>query len=305
MIGKIAMCGCMEGGLDVIDYLISHGIKITYFISLNPEQAKKYNVSGYVSYERLAAKHKIPIYFPKTYSLKDDEDLGFFQKNNFDLLILVGWQRLIPEQVLNTLRIGGLGIHGSSEYLPKGRGRSPVNWSLIEGKKRYILHIFLLTPGVDDGDILDQQIFDINDWDTCRTINYKIFIVQKRMLKDLIPKLFENKFQRIPQRGEPTYYPKRNPEDGKIDWNKQVFEIYNFIRALTRPYPGAFSYINGTRINIWKAQPFDTRITYINAKNGEIVEKFSTGDFVVQCKSGTLLVTDYEGDVHVSQIFTS
>ena len=299
------MCGCMEGGLDVIDYLISHGIKITYFISLNPEQAKKYNVSGYVSYERLAAKHKIPIYFPKTYSLKDDEDLGFFQKNNFDLLILVGWQRLIPEQVLNTLRIGGLGIHGSSEYLPKGRGRSPVNWSLIEGKKRYILHIFLLTPGVDDGDILDQQIFDINDWDTCRTINYKIFIVQKRMLKDLIPKLFENKFQRIPQRGEPTYYPKRNPEDGKIDWNKQVFEIYNFIRALTRPYPGAFSYINGTRINIWKAQPFDTRITYINAKNGEIVEKFSTGDFVVQCKSGTLLVTDYEGDVHVSQIFTS
>src|SRR3989338_1560462 len=147
MIGKIAMCGCMEGGLDVIDYLISHGIKITYFISLNPEQAKKYNVSGYVSYERLAAKHKIPIYFPKTYSLKDDEDLGFFQKNNFDLLILVGWQRLIPEQVLNTLRIGGLGIHGSSEYLPKGRGRSPVNWSLIEGKKRYILHIFLLTPG--------------------------------------------------------------------------------------------------------------------------------------------------------------
>ena len=305
MIGKIAMCGCMEGGLDVIDYLISHGIKITYFISLNPEQAKKYNVSGYVSYERLAAKHKIPIYFPKTYSLKDDEDLGFFQKNNFDLLILVGWQRLIPEQVLNTLRIGGLGIHGSSEYLPKGRGRSPVNWSLIEGKKRYILHIFLLTPGVDDGDILDQQIFDINDWDTCRTINYKIFIVQKRMLKDLIPKLFENKFQRIPQRGEPTYYPKRNPEDGKIDWNKQVFEIYNFIRALTRPYPGAFSYINGTRINIWKAQPFDTRITYINAKNGEIVEKFSTGDFVVQCKSGTLLLTDYEGDVHVSQIFTS
>ena len=74
-----------------------------------------------------------------------------------------------------------------------------------------------MTPGIDDGDILDFQTFDINKWDTCRTVYYKISVVQKRKLVELIPKIMKNEFKRIPQTGEPTFYPKRTPEDGLID----------------------------------------------------------------------------------------
>ena len=298
MNSKIVFCGCSSAGLEVLDFLISKNFEISHIISLNSQQATQYNVSGYASFDEIARKNNIPIYFPKTYSLKDNDDISFFEKNNFDLLLLGGWQRLIPEIILSKLKIGGIGFHGSSEFLPKGRGRSPVNWSLIEGKTQFILHAFLMTPDIDDGDVITHEVFDINQWDTCQTIYYKISIIQKRILAEIIPKLVSNNFKHIPQTGEPSYYEKRTPDDGLIDWSKSVHEIYNFVRALTRPYPGAFTFLNGQRLNIWKSQPFDSKIKY-ESKNSQIVEKFSTGDFIVNCKDGLLLITDYEGKVNV------
>ena len=296
MSSKIVFCGCSDAGLEVLNFLISKNFEISHIVSLNSEQATQYNVSGYASFDEIARKNNIPIYFPKTYSLKDKSDVDFFEKNNFELLLIGGWQRLIPEIILKKLKIGGIGFHGSSEFLPKGRGRSTVNWSLIRGKTQFILHAFLMTPGVDDGDIIAHEIFDINQWDTCKTINYKFSIIQKRILEEIIPKLLSNDFKHIPQTGEPSYYPKRTPDDGLIDWSKPVYEIYNFIRALTRPYPGAFTYVKAQRLNIWESQPFDSKIKYEDT-NGRIVEKFSTGHFVVKCKDGLLLITDYDGKV--------
>ena len=305
MDSKIVICGCTEAGFETLEFLLEQNITISYIVSLDNKQAKKWNVSGYCSFEKLSKKYNIPIYHPTSYSLKEKEDLDFFQHHSFDLLILGGWQRLIPDDVLSTLKIGGVGVHGSSEMLPKGRGRSPVNWSLIEGKNKYILQLFLMTPGIDDGDILDYQTFDINKWDTCRTLYYKISIVQKQKLLELIPKLIKNEFRRIPQTGEPTFYPKRTPEDGLINWNQTSEKLYDFIRAITKPYPGAFSYLDNKKIKIWKAQPFDNKITYDQNKIGQIVEIFSSGDFVVNCYTGSLLVTEYDGIVSISKIFTS
>ena len=305
MDSKIVICGCTEAGFETLEFLLEQNITISYIVSLDNKQAKKWNVSGYCSFEKLSKKYNVPIYYPKSYSLKEKDDLDFFQHHSFDLLILGGWQRLIPDNILSTLKIGGVGVHGSSEMLPKGRGRSPVNWSLIEGKNKYILQLFLMTPGIDDGDILDFQTFDINKWDTCRTVYYKISVIQKRKLLELIPKIIKNEFKRIPQTGEPTFYPKRTPDDGLINWNQTSEKLYDFIRAITKPYPGAFSYLDNKKIKIWKAQPFDNKITYDQNKVGQIVEIFSSGDFVVNCYTGSLLVTEYDGTVSISKIFTS
>ena len=148
---------CTESGYDVVNHLLINGIKITHIVSLTPEQAKNSKVSGYKSFELLAQKFNIKIFYPKEYSMKNESDSLFFENEKFDLLIVCGWQRLIPENILKTLKIGGIGSHGSSELLPKGRGRSPVNWSIIEGKTKFISQLFLLTPGIDDGDILHYQ----------------------------------------------------------------------------------------------------------------------------------------------------
>jgi methionyl-tRNA formyltransferase len=302
---KIVLCSCSEAGYDIADFLLINGIKISYFVSITSEKASKLKISGYKSFEELSKKYNIPIYYPKLFSMKDDDTINFFKKEKFDLLLVCGWQRLIPEKILSTLNIAGIGFHGSSELLPKGRGRAPVNWSIIEGKNQFIVQLFLLTPGIDDGDIIFHQTFDINEWDTCQTIYYKISIVVKQSLLQLIPRIFSNNFSKTAQSGEPSFYSKRTPEDGQINWNESLTKIHNFVKALTKPYPGAFSFINKQKIMIWKAQPFDTKIIFPNTKLGQIIEKFQTGEFIVKCNGGSLLITEYKGKVNKGEFFDS
>ncbi len=288
---KIVMCGCLEAGWESVKGLLENGISFAYFVLITKEKAQEQQVAGYKDFADLANQYNIPIYYVEKYSMKSPRDIAFFQEHQFDLLVQGGWQRLFPDEILQTLSIGAIGVHGSSEFLPKGRGRSPINWSLIEGKKRFIMHYFIIKEGVDDGDVFHYEIFDINEWDTCKTIYYKNAIITQQIMLRFIPKLLKGELITYPQLGEPTYYPKRTPEDGRIDWEKTVFEIYNFIRALTKPYPGAFTFVENEKLMIWQAQPFDTKITYPYAEIGQIVEVFANGDFIVNCNSGLLLVT--------------
>lgn len=294
MNSRIGYIGCLEAGLEMLYDLVNTSLKPAYIISITPKKAISQHVSGFADHSAFALKHNIPIYFADKYSLKSDTDLGFFKTQKFDVLIQGGWQRLFPENILQTLSIGAIGVHGSSEFLPYGRGRSPMNWSLIEGKKRFLLHLFLIKQGVDDGDVFAIESFDINEFDTIKTLYYKNAIVTRKALLKFIPQLIEGKLKTIPQKGNPFYYPKRNEEDGKINFSKTVFDIYNLIRALTHPYPGAHIFADGDKVKIWKAQVFDTQITYPESEIGEIVEVFSSGDFVINCYSGLLLITDYD-----------
>jgi methionyl-tRNA formyltransferase len=289
---KIVMVGCHEAGWYAIRQLLLKGLVIHYFVTITKEKAVQQKVSGYKSFIDLANEFNIPIYYARKYSLKDELDINFFKANKFDLLIQGGWQRLFPNEILNTLTIGAIGGHGSVEFLPRGRGRSPINWSLIEGQKRFIMQYFLIKDGVDDGDIFHYEMFDINEWDDCNTLYYKNSIVTERFFLNFIDKLFYNDVKFLKQQGIPTYYKKREMNDGKIDWNKSLFEIYNFIRALTHPYPGSFTFFNNKKVIIWKAQPFDTRIDSSEFAIGEICYIFD-GKLVVKSVGGLLLITEY------------
>ena len=303
---KVVVCGCLPLGREIVRYLVGNEIHIDHIVSLSAADAQRYEVANYASYADLATQLGIPLYLAETYSLGGERDCQFFRDRRFDVLLMGGWQRLFPATVLDTLAVGGIGIHGSSEFLPEGRGRSPVNWSLIEGKRRFIQQLFLMRPGADDGDIISYDTFDINEWDDCDTLHHKSAIVSKRLMRDVLTRLRAGgSLSLSPQRGEPSYYRKRTPADGAIDWSRTVFEIHNLIRALTRPFPGAFSYLEGEKAFFWRTQPFDTRITYFGEEYGKVVELFESGDFVVNCKSGLLLVRDCTVRPRAGDIFTS
>ncbi len=292
---RIVLCGVHEQGIEIAQFLAKNGVQVTSLVTIDESCAKRNQVSGWMSYVNYAMESGVPLYHAESYSLKSVADLEFFSRGGFDVMILGGWQRLVPPTVLSTLKHGALGQHGSSEFLPKNRGRSPLNWSLILGKRRLIWHLFLLTPGIDDGEIVDFIEFDINDWDTCKTLYYKVAVGVKRMYLRTLSKLVAGEVTRLKQIGEPSFYPKRTPEDGRIDWNQSLFAIHNLIRGVTRPYPGAFAERGGVRTIIWQAQPWDTRLTYYGLEPGQVVEVFQTGDFVVNAYDGLLLVTEYDG----------
>ena len=290
---KIVLCGIQQQGKGIINFLDEHGIKVTHIVTISKETAFKNKSEGtWVSYEDLG----IPIYYAKSYSFKHEDDIKFFEDNCFDILLLGGWQRLISEGILNTIKHGGLGQHGSPEFLPKGRGRSPLNWAIIQGKKRLIWNLFLLKPGVDNGDVIDYQFFEINDYDDCQTLYYKVKTSVKHMILRTIPKLLNGSISFIKQKGEPSFFPKRVPEDGKIDWAQSLYDINNLIRGVTKPYPGAFTCYREKNIFIWKAQIWDTMMDfYRDKKYGEIIEIFDN-HFVIKCYDGLLLVTEHEDD---------
>lgn len=291
---RIVMCGCTDYGLHLIERLLRSGVEFAQFVVLSPEQGERGKVSGYCDLAPLAKQHGISVYVPKSYSLRDAEDIAFFQREKFDLLIQGGWQRLFPDEVLASLRVGAIGVHGSADFLPRGRGRSPLNWSLIEDKKRFLLQLFLMKAGADDGDVFAWDDFDITPFDTIETLYFKNVMVTHRLIARELPKLLTGTVAIQPQHGEPTYYAKRTEDDGAIDWQTMdVHQVYNLVRAVTRPYPGAFAEIDGALRRIWRAQPFDTRITYPDAAYGEVVERF--GDkLIVNCLGGLLLIDDHE-----------
>ena len=287
------MCGCHEGGVKAIEGLLDAGYELSAFVCLTPGQAARYRISGYYDYRPLAKRHEIPVYVPQTYSLNDPEDEQFFRDQRFDLLVQGGWQRLFPAEILSQLSIGAIGLHGSADLLPKGRGRSPMNWSLIEGRKRFLMHLFMIKPGVDDGDVIGIREFDITPFDDIETLYFKYNLVYRSLLIKYLPAIISGKTERFPQVGQPSYYPKRTPEDGRIDWEEMdVWEIHNFIRAQTRPYPGAFGKVGGIDLVIWKARPFDTRIRYDGATYGEMVERFGE-KLLINCRGGLLLIDEW------------
>lgn len=294
---KIVLVACCEYGYNIYNRMINEKtIKVDYLVTLSPSQAKLNHVSGYYNYKKFSQNHKIPIYYPESYKLDTEKDINFFKSNNFDLMFMGGWQRLIPETVLKLFKIGSLGFHGSSELLPKGKGRSPINWSIIEGKKKFILHLFFLDKDVDNGDIIDILEFDINEFDTCKSLYYKVAIAGRNLIQKNIVSIISKTYTSKPQIGQSSYYPKRSPKDGLINWEeKDVYEIYNLIRGITKPYPGAFTYLGGQEFKIWKAVVFDTKLTFKKALIGQVVEVFSDNSFLINCKKGSLLVDSFDG----------
>jgi methionyl-tRNA formyltransferase len=133
MSGSKHLCyvSCTEGGYEVLRNLLQSDIDIQEIVSLTPEQGSEYNVAGYHSMEPLAEEHNIPVYYPETYKMDTERDITHFQEIQPDVMIVNGWQRLIRDPVLETVSIGAFGVHGSGSGLPKGRGRSPMNWSLL------------------------------------------------------------------------------------------------------------------------------------------------------------------------------
>lgn len=300
---KIAVFGCKATTLFLLDNL-NLPFPVRHLITITPEAGQKHQVADYLDLKAAAEARGIEVYQAKYYSLKHDDDLAHINSLGIDVAIVMGWQRLIPAQVLSGLSIGAFGMHGSSMNLPLGRGRSPMNWSIIEGRRVFYTNLFRYDPGVDSGDVVDTFKFQITDRDTAETMHFKNTLAMKYLVERNIDKLVRNDFQLTKQDDSitPTYYPKRSPEDGLIDWEQDVEVLARFIRAVTRPFNGAFTFSGDQQISIWDAHVFDVHdFGYEKWNAGTVVAVFESGKFLVKCFGGLLLVTAYDAPFAVQK----
>ena len=307
---KVVLFGCKDTTLHVARSLAAKGIRMS-LVTISPDKGLRQKVAGYFDLTSQAQLFE-EIYTAIRYDLKTEQDFDFFRDKQFDLGIAMGWQRLIPSEILKEFRIGVFGMHGSAQDLPFGRGRSPMNWSIIEGRQWFYTNLFKYNDGMDEGPILDTECFSINADDTAETLHFKNTL----SLINLLEKNWENfttgTIHLKPQKEmEGSIYPKREPSDGLIDWRDTIHNIERHIRAVAKPFYGAFSYLCEEEFKILRASVFYTDLEQHKFKNrqfGEICDVFPNHKFLVRCNGGVIIVHEFEGSkkyLEIGQVFVS
>ena len=263
---------------------------------------KSYNIAGKGDVIGTANDNNIECYSTDDYTLKSCKE--FFQNNEFDIGISYGWQRIIPQSILNEFKQGVFGTHASPLGLPYGKGRSPLNWSIIRDFRQVYFNFFKYVAKADSGLIYSTTKFEINDWDTIESIKEKDLIVTKNEVGKLINDYKNNDIKLFPQKDniEETFFPKRSPRDGKIDLSLGVRDTYNLIRGVSRPFPGAFLMCGDMKVTIWNAVPFDNQLDFSEYQLGEVIRVMEDTDkFIIKLNDGSLLVNEYECDTKIKQ----
>lgn len=292
---KICLLGVKNTTQIIAEYLHKQGVQIDLIVSIDEEAAQKNSISDYTNLADTAKLTGAEYYCVRDYSLKKVKD-NFFQENCFEIGIVYGWQRLIPEEIINVFSQGIFGFHASPELLPKGRGRSPLNWALILGHTKMYNHFFKYVKEADAGEIFSITEFSITAHDTILTLLYKSLVTAKTEIIKLLRQAEKGAIILFPQKGDDYFFPKRTPEDGRINFaSLSTSNMVNLIRGVTRPFPGAFCYCGTDRkLIIWEAWEFDRMIDFSACQNGEVIDSIYNMP-IVKTIDGSIILKEYEG----------
>ena len=246
MTGRVVFVGAVHEAVPALGALIDSGAEIAEVVTLPEERSA--GTSGFVDLEPLARAHGITV--RRCANINSAESVQRVKELRPDLMVVAGWTRLLSAELLGVPPRGVMGFHAS--LLPRFRGRAPVNWAILRGESVTGNTMMYLDAGTDTGDICDQQAVQITPDDSCATVYARVGDAGAEMLRRNLPALLDGTAPRRPQgRGDGPPLPKRTPEMGITDWDRPARSVHDWIRALTSPYPGAFTFIAGRKLMLW------------------------------------------------------
>jgi methionyl-tRNA formyltransferase len=272
-------------GYECLDALIERGENIICVFSHEDDENE---TIWFRSVAALARQHGITVYTPESTN-------ALVWKTRIremapDIIFSFYYRNMISEEILAIPRLGAFNMHGS--LLPKYRGRVPINWAVLHGEKETGVTLHHMVKRADAGDIVDQEVVPIGPEDTAFNVFNKVTIAARQVLERQLDAIKAGTAPRTRQdESQATTFGGRRPEDGRIDWTESAERIYNLIRAVTHPYPGAFTEVNGKRLFIWEAKPLGRG----EGRSGMVL---SIDPLRVATGSGSLEITRYqwEGD---------
>lgn len=217
----------------------------------------------------------------------------FWESTPVDLMLLVNWRYMIPASVYRRARRGTFVFHDS--LLPEYRGFSPTVWAVLNGEDHTGVTLFEIAEAVDAGDIVDQQRIPIGQDDTIAALVERVTQSYLDLLERNLSKLLDGSAPRRPQdHACATYTCKRFPEDNRIHWASSSGKIYDLIRAVGVPYPGAFTHLSGQKLSVWSARRLDNARRYVGGIPGRVVEVRPGQGTVILTGDGSLLLTEVQ-----------
>jgi methionyl-tRNA formyltransferase len=223
-------------------------------------------------------------------SINSQKAIDALEEHDIDILLVMGWPELLHEEALKVPSVGCLGRHISK--LPERRGRAPVAWALIHGLDETAVSLFWLDEGIDSGPIVDQRVVGIDPNDHAQDLHDKCTQASISLLReDVLPRFYEGDTSAEDQdHSKATYTHPRRPDMGIIDWTGSAWDVHNFIRGQSHPYPGAFTYHEMDKVTMWYSRVDHETVT--KAAPGTVLQSGDDEDeWVVQCGEGTVAVT--------------
>jgi len=198
----------------------------------------------------LARDHRVPVFCPQK---MDETEIERVRAMKPAVIYSFFYRNLLPQPLLDCAPLGAYNVHGA--MLPKYRGRASVNWVLVNGEPKTGVTLHHMVARADAGDIVAQREVAIDDSDTALTLYRKLVPVGAGLVREFHPLIASGRAPRHPQDlSAGSYFGRRRPEDGRIDWRWPARRIFNLVRAVTHPYPGAFCMIRNRKLFIWEAR---------------------------------------------------
>ena len=240
----------------------------------------------FASVRELAFEHHLPVYQPE--NPNDPAFVAAMRQLEPDFLFSCYYRHMLKQPLLDLPRLGALNMHGS--LLPKYRGRVPVNWVLVNGETETGITLHYMEAKADRGDIVAQKRVPITEEDTAHTLFARLTVAAEEIMRESYPLLRAGQAPRLAQdHTKASYFGGRGPEDGRIDWGKSSREVYNLVRAVTHPYPGAFTSLGGRTLFIWWGRPL-AEPPPPGAAPGEIVSRLPGQGLLVATGEGLFLI---------------
>ena len=277
-------------GRDCLEAAAESGAEIVGVVTL-PGPVDP-NRSGQCAFDDVAARLGAGLI--ETRDINSPETLNSIRKLDPETIFVVGWSQLVHDDFLAIVHGDGVfGMHPT--LLPRHRGRAPIPWAILGGLARTGVTLFqILDATADSGLIVGRRVVDIAADETATTLFEKLANAHVDLIREYVPELRAGGAPRILQdERRASSWPKRTPSDGIIDWDTRAPYLYDWVRAQTRPYPGAFTWFGDDRIVVWRASAVDLQV---EAPAGMIVSERPEG-VIVACGEGGLLLEEVETDV--------
>ena len=274
-IGRACLEAAADAGADIVGVVTLPG----------PVDA---NRSGQCAFDEVAESQGAVLI--ETADVNDEGTLEAIRACAPELVFVVGWSQLVRSAFIALAREGVFGMHPT--LLPRHRGRAAIPWAILAGLARTGVTLFeIVDETADSGAIVGQAVVDIGADDTAETLFERISNAHVELIREFVPQLLTRSAPRWPQDpSRASFWPRRKPADGIIDWETRAPYLYDWVRAQTRPYPGAFTFLGDEKVVVWRARPVELHAA---APAGTIVANGPHGP-VVACGEGALLLEEVE-----------
>lgn len=281
---RILFMGTPEFAVPSLDILNKNHDIIGVFTKVDKPNMRGKKIK-FTPVKEYALEHDIPVYQPN--SVKTEETLDLIREMNPDLIVVVAYGKILPQELIDIPRLGVINVHSS--LLPKFRGAAPIHAAIINGEEETGVTIMYIAEELDAGDMIMTGKTPITEEDTLATLHDRLMGIGATTLLDAVNKIGEGTAPRVPQdHSKATFIKPFKKEDCEIKWSDSKENIFNFVRGMN-PFPCSHTYLDGKIYKVYAVKKLEKDY---EGEAGEIVDLIKGMGPVVKTGNGCVLLTE-------------